>query len=187
MMINTGTDLIITMLNWIHISRIALIKNRIKKTLKMFTTHVVDLCSSAKTQIRSIALINIRAPIPTDLNIALLLLFLMNNLMTMNILKSAYARSVKNVVSTGGSFIRFELGYLSGSHWSEWMPGWFKPARMHQLGTEKIGSVDSRKSDIHFKGSNCFLSLRHLLVFSTRYFMASSLSSTPALSIFVVS
>ena len=153
----------------------------------MLTTQVVDLWSSAKTQIRSIALINIRAAIPTDLNIALLLLFLMNNLMTMNILKSAYARSVRQVVRAGGSFIRFELGYLSGSHWSSWMPGVFRPARMHQLGTEKIGSVDSRKREIHFKGSNCFLSLRHLLVCLMRSFMACSSSSTPSLSTLVVS
>ena len=109
-MMNTGTDFIITILNCIQISRMALMNTRMSETLKMLTNQVVDLFESNSTQIRSIELISIIAIMQIVRHFALLLLFLIKSLKTMKIDRKQYARSVKNVVKDGGSLVRLLLG-----------------------------------------------------------------------------
>ena len=97
----TGTEWIITWMNYIQTSRIERTKNRSRNTLKMSVTTVADRLSIMKTQSRSIVLVNTMPNMTVERNIEPLSRFLMKRRIMMKVERHAQQSRSKRVISPG--------------------------------------------------------------------------------------
>lgn len=179
MMIKTGTDFTSTLLNWIQTSRIERTKKSMMATLKIGTIQEVLRCRSNATHIMSIVLASIIMIIVVERQIASPSIFFINSRMTIKMLKSMQAITVRPLPTCLGNLNMLEFGYFSALHYFEPQPPSLRPASMHQLGNEKKGRTPRKKSESHLRGKIVLRAFLHLI-------MRSSLSLELDSSIFIL-